>query len=495
MARGACAAALCALVAGCASVGKDYLAPRLPAGLGGRTSTRFVAFDPALAAQRDLPDDWWRLYQDARLDALVAEALRTNTDLRTAAATLEATQAAGREVAAQAGVHTNIFTPQGGPAVSFGQTSSLGVAPSGGAHGQYDLAFGISYEVDVVGRIRRSLETAAANVDAQAAAYDLARISVVAKVVDAYTNVCAAGARLAVARRSVALQQRSLALTERGAQAGIYAPLDVARSQALLAQLQAVVSPLEGVRRSALYELAVLTGRAPADFPAGLANCSDIPQLAGPLPVGEGAALIRRRPDIREAERRLAAATAMVGVEIAGLYPTVSFGASLGSTVRMGADPLSKSAIHYSLGPVVSWTFPNRAVAHARIDQADASARAALARFDGTVLTALKEVDGALTAYTGDFEENRQLRLATDQSRIAARMKERLALGGTVSALEALDVERSLASAESALAASDARLASDRVRIFLALGGGWQTPPSAPLAAAKLDPRRAPAAP
>ncbi|WP_245002018.1 TolC family protein [Cupriavidus pinatubonensis] len=139
------------------------------------------------------------------------------------------------------------------------------------------------------------------------------------------------------------------------------------------------------------------------------------------------------------------------------------------------ASRFSGSAFQYGLGPVISWTFPNQKVARARIDEAGAAARAALAQFDGAVLNALRETESALTLYVRHIEENDHLRQARDASLAAARLQQRLAAGGTVSSLERLDMERALAIAQGAVAASDATLASDRVRIFLALGGGWES--------------------
>ncbi|MFT4101990.1 MAG: TolC family protein [Burkholderiaceae bacterium] len=463
------------LLGACASVGPDYAPPALPADLSTRPAAAFDAAGADGLSSAALPARWWELYADPRLDALIDEALRANTDLRAAAANLEKAQAVVQEVRATDGVRPSINA-----STSLLRNSTLGVGAADHAHGVVDAGVGVSYEIDVVGRIRRSIEVATASEQARAAAYDLARITVVANVVGAYTDACAAGARLAVARQSVELQRQSLALTTRGVRAGITAPIGEVRSRALLAQLSSAVPPLEGSRRAALYGLAVLTGHAPADFPPELAQCASIPRIAQPLPVGDGTALIRRRPDIRQAERELASATAAIGVQTAALYPTVSLGASVGTTFRMGGEPLGGSAFHYSLGPLISWTFPNRQVAQARIDEAGADARAALAKFDGVVLASLKEAESALTAYAQHIEENRQLREARDRSREALDMQRRLASGGTVSNLETLDVERTLATAESALAASDSTLATDRVRIFLALGGGWEALGPAP---------------
>jgi NodT family efflux transporter outer membrane factor (OMF) lipoprotein len=468
--RWAGTAGVALLLAGCATVGPNYTPPKPPAGIADRPSTGFEASTSPALSTAPLPPHWWRLYNDPRLDALVEQALATNTDLRVAAANLERAQAAVQEVRAAAGVQV---TAKGGP--SLGQSTTLGVAPSAGIHAQIDAGVDISYEVDVIGRIRRVIEAATASAEAQAAAYDLARTTVAAGVVGAYSGACAAGAEISVAQHSLGLQRRSLALTERGVRGGVFAPLDAARSRTLVAQLAATLPPLEANRRVALYRLAVLTGRAPTDYPAELAACASIPRIGRPLPVSDGAALIRRRPDIRQAERELAAATAAIGVETAELYPSVSIGASVGTTSRRVGGLLSDSALRFNIGPLISWTFPNRSVGRARIAEANAAARAALAGFDGIVLVALREAESALTIYVRDLDENDQLREARDQSRTAAGLQRRLTQGGTASGLEALDVERTLASAESALASSDAKLALDRVAIFLALGGGWAT--------------------
>lgn len=464
------AIALSFLLAGCAAVGPNYVPPKPPAGLADKPGTAFDASSSPALSVAPLPPRWWRLYEDARLDAIVEQALEANTDLRVAAANLDRAQAAVREVRAASGVQTGV---EGG--VSVGQLSTLGVAPADGVHGQIDAGVSISYELDVVGRIRRTIEAATATADAQAAAYDLARTTITASVVGAYSDACASGAQIAVAQRSLELQRQSLALTERGVRGGVFAPLDASRSRTLVEQLEAALPPLEANRRVALYRLAVLTGKAPADYPSDLAACVTIPHISQPLPVGDGAALVRRRPDIRQAERELAAATAMIGIETAGLYPTVSIGVSGGTTSRRVGGLFSDSALHFTTGPLISWSFPNRSVARARIAGANASTRAALASFDGKVLGALREAESALTIYVRDLEGNARLREARDESRTAAGLQRKLARGGTVSGLEALDVERTLATAESALAASDAKLASDRVTIFLALGGGWES--------------------
>ncbi|SNT10540.1 efflux transporter, outer membrane factor (OMF) lipoprotein, NodT family [Sphingopyxis indica] len=462
------APALLAVLSACTTVGPAYAPPPLPAGMANGETSAFEASASRAISSAPLPDRWWQLYDDARLDALVEDALAANTDLRAAAANLERAQALTREVRAASGVQTSLDG-----SASVGETSSLGIGNPAGVHDLFSLGGSISYEVDVVGRIRRAIEAATADERSQAAALDIARTTVAAAVVGAYTDACAAGASLSVAERSAALQRQSLTLTEKGVRGGVFAPIDATRSRALLAQLEAALPGYTAARRIALYRLAVLLGRSPQDYPASLIDCASIPSLTRPIPAGDGTALIRRRPDIRQAERRLAAATARIGVETAALYPTIALGASAGTTSRTIEGLTSDSALQFSIGPLISWSFPNRSVARARIDQASASAKVALAEFDGTVLGALQEAESALTQYANDIDENIRLRAARDRNREASDLQTRLARGGAAASLEVLDVERSLANAEAALASSNAKLAADRVRIFLALGGGW----------------------
>lgn len=456
------------LLTACTTVGPDPSAPTLPAGLAERDSSVFREGGGVSFSTDPLPARWWSLYEAPRLDALIEEALAANTDLRVAAANLERAKAVVAEVRAATGVATSVT---GG--VTVAEASSLGDSPPSGAHAVFDAGVGISYEIDVVGRLRRSAEAAAADADAQAASYDLARTTIAANVLAAFTDACATGKRLAIARRSLSLQEQSLSLTERGVRGGIYMPIDVARSRALASQLEAALPPLESARKASLYSLAVLLGRAPADYPPDLDKCVTIPAIRNAIPIGDGADLIRRRPDIRMAERRLAAATARIGVATADLYPRISLGGSLGGTSRSLDDLVDASAFRFGFGPLISWNFPNRQVARARIDQADAAARAALAAFDGSVLVALREAEVALGTYDRDLQENASLAAARDASRRAVDLQAQLSRGGLSTGLERLDAERSLASAESALAASDARMAADRTRIFLALGGAW----------------------
>ena len=460
------------LAAGCAPVGPDLKRPALPAHVAEQPAA-FVEGGAAVYAAQPLPSNWWRLYQEPALDALMTEAFSANTDLRVAAANLESSRTIVEATRAAAGVQTTLTT-----GVTYSKLTGLGEGTANQAQAAFDAGIGISYEVDAVGRIKRSIEAVQMDARAQAAAYALARINVAASVVTAYTQACAMGASIAVANQSIRLQRDSLRVTQRGVQGGIYPPVDATRSRVLLAQLEATVMPMESNRRAALYSVAVLLGRAPRDYPPALASCTVIPKLAQAIPVGNGMQLIRRRPDIREAESALMAATARIGVATADLYPSVSLGATLGSTTRTLSNLTNGSAYRFSVGPLINWSFPNTSVARAQIAESNALARAALATFDGTVLTSLRETETALGTYARDLDENAKLKVARDESRTAAATQTRMSSGGLSTSLDLLDAQRTLASAEAALVQSDSTIAADSVKLFLALGGGWETDPA-----------------
>ncbi len=459
-----------ALTAGCATVGPDYHPPKgailnAPAAQG-----RFVGADHNPAVSEDaVPDHWWRLYDAPKLDALIETALKANTDLRVAEANLERSRAllAEAKAARRPNVTFNLDT-------SYAQLSAqqyllTEMIPTTGL---YDVGLTVSYDLDLFGRIRRGIEAAKADDEAVEAARDLVRVNVAAEVTRAYVDVCGAGAEIAAARHTLALQQQSFGQTRRLVRAGRGSALDLVRSQGQIEQSRANIPSLQARQRNAEYRLATLTGRPPAAFDPSLEVCAAPPALKQPIPVGDGAALLKRRPDVRAAERRLAAATAAIGVRTAALYPDVSLGATIGSTGAV-QSALSDTTNRYGIGPNVVWRLDHTAD-RARIDQARAETKADLARFDGVVLTALRETESALNTYSHDLERDADLQAADLRARQAFADAQRLQTAGRTTALATLDAERALAGLDAALAASKTQLAADQVGLFWALGGGWR---------------------
>lgn len=398
---------------------------------------------------------------------LVRDALANNTDLRVASANLARARAALREIRSDRLPTTTI-----GAGATTGRQAVPGLGAQTGE--TFDVGLDVGYQIDLFGRIRRGIEAGRADVGAVQAAFDLSRVSVAAETTRAYADACSAGSQLEVARRSVGVQQRTFDLTRRLVEGGRGTALETGQAAQLLEQTRAQIPTLEAERRTALFRLSVLTGRPPTEFPAVVAQCSTPPALSRPIPIGDGASLLRRRPDVRAAERRLAAATARIGVATAELYPSISLGGSIGSTAGSLGNLVDGDGFRYSLGPLISWNFPNRRAARARIAQAEATAQAALAEFDGTWLAALEETEGALTRYANERERVATLRRARDGGAQAARIARLRYDAGRENFQIVLEAERRLAEVEAQLAQAEAQLSDNLVQLFLALGGGWE---------------------
>ncbi|WP_066771316.1 efflux transporter outer membrane subunit [Sphingobium sp. CCH11-B1] len=464
--RKAAAVLLAALaLSACATAGPDYRLPVQSAATAPGATGTFHSAEGQLFSQAELPDHWWRLYADPRLDTLVEQALSANADLRQAQANVERAQAVLRLSL----IHISIST-----GVDAGATLAR---PSGTGYSLpgvvgYDLGLSASYPLDLNGRIRRAIEASSADVEASAAARDYVRVSVAAATARAYAQVCAANFSLAVNRRVVALQRDTLDATRRLARGGRGTAFDVSRAQAAVEASAAALPAFEAQRQNGLYLLATLLGRPPADYPREAEGCTALPSIGQPIPVGDGAALIRRRPDIRGAERAIAADTARLGVATADLYPQVSIGGSVGLSGPL-KDIGGPTSFGFSLGPLLSWSFPNRPVVRARIAQADAQVRADIAGFDASVLEALRQTETALESYRRDAERAAALDRARESAATSAAQAARLFRFGRGDFLSLLDAQRSLASAEVTAAAARTQLVQDQIALFLALGGGW----------------------
>lgn len=461
------AAALTALgLAACSTAGPDYHPPATSAATAPGATGRFLsATGPTMDPTRPLPDHWWRLYADPTLDTLVVQALAANADLRVADANLTRAQAVLREAEANRSITTTV---NGGLTVA--RQSGTGLPLPGTVND--NISFAASYPLDLNGRLRRAIE--ASNADAQTveAARDQVRVSVAASTARAYAEVCAANYLLGVNRRVVALQRDTLTATRRLFRGGRGTAFDVTRAEAAVETSEAALPAFEGQRQTALYLLATLLGKPPADYPREVADCGALPALTQPLPTGDGAALIRRRPDIRQAERSIAADTARVGVAMADLYPQVSIGGSIGLSGPL-KDLGSGTSFGFSLGPLLSWSFPNRPIVRARIAQADARVQADLAGFDSVVLEALRQTETALETYRRDAQRADALAQASGSAARAVSQANRLFRFGRGDFLSLLDAQRSYASAEAASASARTQLLQDQIAIFLSLGGGW----------------------
>ena len=419
------------------------------------------------ASNRATPARWWTLYADPALDRMLEEVLAANADLRVALANLDQAHALQGEARAALLPSTGVSA---GVARGRDQTSWGG---PGSAPAQWNRVGGVelAYELDLFGRVDSDVAAAAQDAQAAAATLDAARDVAVARAVRAYVQACAGSQSLGLAQASVALAQRRLAIVARQEQAGSVSHLDTEHAAQALAEAQAAVPRLQAQREAALFEIAALMGRTPAQVPEAARGCDRIPQGPALLPVGDGAALLRRRPDVRAAERQLAADTSRIGVAVADLYPRITLGASA-SDLRN--DVLGGNrAWSFSAGPLMTWSFPNITAARSRVAQAEARQRASLARFDGVVATALKESEQSLASHAARVDERDALVRAMDRAQSAWTLAEQRHRAGALSQLELISAQSDLTAARARLVAAEGEVGLAQVDVFRALGGAW----------------------
>ena len=461
------------LIAGC-TVGPHYTPPTPPA----PPSANFVSTTPSTASTDQPPGDWWRLYDTPALDQLVQQALTHNTSLLAAAANLA--EARGALSLARAGLY---------PSTTISASAQYGVSPdqvfanellhegtpSPGAY--YSPGLDVSYELDLFGRIRQTIAARKANLEAVQAAEDVTRVSVAGETTRAFVNACAYAAERDVAERLLTLAHETTETTVREARDGAASALDVARAREAEAQVRATLPTYEGQRRTALFQLAVLTGDPPEMISKAADDCRAPPKLTQVLPVGDIQSLFKRRPDVREAERQLASNVALIDVATADLYPTITLNASASSAASSLSGLGALSNLSYLVGPMLSWSFPNTLTAQAEIREAKGTASASYANFQAAVLQALQDTETALTDDTNELARNADLVIARDQSRTAFDLASKQYRDGSISYLNLITAQNDLINAEQTLAASNQALASDQVTLFKALGGGWEQAP------------------
>ncbi|QGP81026.1 efflux transporter outer membrane subunit [Sphingobium sp. CAP-1] len=446
------------------AAGPDYRVPATPT----TAAAPFIGTASPAVSTAAVQDRWWTLYGDPLLDGMVTDALAANTDIRVAVARIERARATLRGAKSDRLPQTSI-----GASVVRQHTSQAVTQFADRENTVLDGGIDISYEVDLFGRVKRGVEAARGDLAAAQADADGVRVAVIADTVRAYLDVTATAERLAVAERTVGLLDQSVRITGARFEAGRSDRLDLIRVTTLREQQKAAIPALLAARDAALFRLATLTGRTPQALPQTVRTATRTPQLSQPIPVGDGQALLARRPDIRAAERRLAADTARIGVATADLYPRITLGGSVGTTALNGGNLLGGGPLNWVLGPLINWAFPNQEAIRARIGAAKADGAASLATFDGTVLLALEETERALSAYAHAIERAQTLGAARDEAARAARISLARQREGQIDFLTVLDAQRTLASAEADLAMATRAVSFAQVDLFRSLGGGW----------------------
>jgi outer membrane protein, multidrug efflux system len=460
-------AVVLALLAGCA-VGPNYHPPKAATPkqwssplAGGETNHA-----PADAA-------WWKTFNDPELDSLIARAAQSNLTLHAAAARV-------REARAARGVTAADFWPSVDAAGSY-QRERLsangfpefppGIPLDGNV---YQAGFDAAWELDVFGGTRRAVEAANANIASSEFAERDVLVSLQGEVARNYIEARGFQRRLAIAHENIAAQQEVLELTRDRFKAGLGGDLDVQQSSALLAATQAQVPPLETGFKQSVYRLGVLLGLTPGALVNELSGDAPIPTTPPEVPAGLPSDLLLRRPDVRLAERKLAAANAQIGVATADLFPKFSLTGVVGLQSVSTSDWFTGGSRFWQAGPTVQWRIFDAGRIRSNIRVQNARQEEALAGYEQSVLNAMEDVENSLTAYAKEQTRRESLVTAADASQQALEISQQLYEKGLADFLRVLDAQRSLYVNQESLVQSDRDVALDLVALYKALGGGWE---------------------
>ncbi|WP_207937417.1 efflux transporter outer membrane subunit [Pseudomonas promysalinigenes] len=454
---------LLALALAACAVGPDYKTPDTEPARLDNSNMQATALD-----RNRFESLWWKQFDDPVLNQLVQASLQGNRDLRVAFARFKSARAIRDDAA------NDQF-----PVVTSRASSEIGKGQIPGQTDQrvnserYDLGLDMAWELDLFGRIQRQIEASEAQAAAAQADLQQLQVSLIAELVDAYGQLRGAQLRENIAQANLKTQQQSRTITVTLRDAGVGNELDVVRADARLAGVQATIPQLQAEQARARHRIATLLGQRPEALSVDLSPKA-LPAIAKALPVGDPGELLRRRPDVRSAERQLAAATANVGVATADLFPRVSLSGFLGFTAARGSQIGASAANAWALGPSITWAAFDLGSVRARLRGAKADAEGALANYEQQVLLALEESANAFSDYDKTQQRLMSLMRQSEASRKAADLASVRYREGTVDYLVLLDAERERLSAEDAQAQGEVELYRGIVAIYKALGGGWQ---------------------
>lgn len=417
-------------------------------------------------------EDWWSRFDDNDLDSLVSRALDYNLDIAVAVANVRKTRAQLRESGFEL---FPIVQAEGGYSWQR-QSEEAGVPITDRNIETHDVGLSASWELDLFGRVSQRKEAAKATYQASFAELRGAYVSVASEVALTYMQLRGAQYRLNVAQRNVENQQETYKLSRQLEANGSGSELDVARAEAQLELTRSTIPPLKAQVKETINRLSVLTGQPPQTLDSWSRKLSGqaLPSIPPSIAVGEPEQMLRRRPDISRAERQLAASVARYNVQAADYFPRVSILGSLGFVATSFADLFSAGALSATVGPSISWAAFDLGRVDARVDAADAETEIRLATYQQTVLRALEEVSTAMSDFNQEEKRRRRLTKAARASAKAAELARQRYEAGIDNFLDVLDAERQLLQAQDQLAISDIKVATNLIRIYRALGGGWQ---------------------
>ena len=456
---------LAAILQGC-TVGPDFHRPQTPDLPASFTHAGSRKVAPLHVSAAD--DEFWKRFADPQLSSLVKAALTTNHDLQTALANYDAANALLR-LARFDQIPTVTMSAQAGRQRSSTDQAN-GAARS---HAVYGNSASLNWELDLVGRVRRSVESHRAETQARASDLHAMQVAVVSQVASTYIDLRAAQKMLGLSNANADSQRQTLEVVQGRLNAGRGSSYELSRAQAQLDITVSRIPQLEARVAVDRHRLAVLAGLTPTALDARLQKDTGMPAVPDNLDPGTPADLLRRRPDVASAEYQLHAATARVGVATADLFPRVSLGAAIGTFAFSGGGLYAASGESNLALLGVDWSFLDVGRVKSRIAASDAEASAGLARYQQTVLKALEDVENALVRFARSKDENARLASAANELENAATIARTRYQAGAIELFELLDVQRALYSAQIAQADSQARSTASAVDLYASLAGGW----------------------
>ncbi len=466
-------------------VGPDYQAPHseAPADWAGVEAAK-APRPTSVATER--PADvaqWWKRFHDPTLTQLVEDALKTNLSLELAVANLRQARAA-RGIAVAGLWPTLTGNAEYLRETTSGVTStSKGTAPAAGASPNlYMAGFDALWELDVFGGQRRNVESATANVQAAVENISNVQVTIAAEVALDYVQLRGYQQQIAIARKNLIAMQNTALITRQKMGAGFASALDVANAEASVATTEAQIPVFETSARQSIYALSILLARPPADLLKELSPTGGIPGVPAEIPAGLPSELLRRRPDIRQAEAQLHAATAQIGVATADLFPQFSLTGSMSWQSNLLNTWWTVAGRTASVGPSVTWPIFQGGAVLSNIKVQEALRDQAFITYRQTVLGAFQDVENALIAFSKEQEHYKSLQNSVTANSKAFGLSLQLYTEGLLEFLNVLVAQNALHAAENALVQSDTNISTDVIALYKALGGGWeQAPPVAAL--------------
>ena len=449
------------LLAGCITVGPDYKHPvEKPVALQG--------VDAAQQSPINFQANWWAQFHDTTLDALITRAAKNSPDLKIALARLNQSRALLGTARSQ-----QLPDIEAQTSYSRSREQQPGFTTGRETITNYQAGFDASWELDLFGGVRRSVEAARADSQAGEASLQDAQVTLFAEVARHYFDLRGTQLRLDVARRDIDNQRDSLKLIKSRADVGTGSDQDVASARARLAAVEAQLPVLETQAQADTFRLAVLLGERPGELDIDLSPKTFHP-INTSLPIGNAGDVLARRPDIRVAERELAAANARIGVAKADWFPHISLGGFVGFLAGRSNDFGGAESRAWSVAPSISWAGLNVQRVRSGVKASEARADEAKANYERTVLGALEDVDNALVGYNQQRVRVQKLDEQATQSTRAAELARIRYEAGATDYLELLDAQRTQLSAEDQLAEAEAGINLQAIALYKALGGGWQ---------------------